>query len=157
MRRPVDESWYERPEGLPVHVAAGGIVARADGDTVLVALIGDTGNEGYHELPKGHVDEGESIEEAARREIEEESGIHDLTLVCDLGVEERLNYARTAWKVTHYFLFTSRQAEADPLDFHHFMVWAPIDALPTINWPEQRALIEANAGRIRAAVLGKPA
>jgi 8-oxo-dGTP diphosphatase len=151
MRRPVDDTWYQRPKGVPVHVAAGGIVARADGERVYIALIGDMGNEGFHELPKGHVDDGESMEEAARREIEEESGIHDLTLVCELGVEERLNYARTAWKETHYFLYTTLQAEADPTDFRHFMVWAPLDDLPTINWPEQRSLIEENTARIAAA------
>ena len=155
MRRPVDDSWYQRPTGVPVHVAAGGIVARADGKRVYIVLIGDMGNEGFHELPKGHVDPGESIEEAARREIEEESGIHDLTLVCELGIEERLNYARSAWKETHYFLYTTRQAEADPTDFRHFMMWAPLDDLPTINWPEQRALIEAHAERITEAALGR--
>lgn len=156
MRRPVDASWYERPPGVPRSVAAGGVVARWDGRRTWIALIGDLGNEGFHELPKGHVDPGESLEEAARREIDEESGIDELRFVGELGVEERLNYARTAWKETHYYLFTTLQVDADPTDLRHFMAWAPLDDLPTLNWPEQRALIQSHAAWIEAAAREHP-
>lgn len=44
-------------------------------------------------FPKGKLDEGETDEEAARREIEEETGLTDLELIDDLGEYQRLRIA----------------------------------------------------------------
>ena len=107
----IDETWFHRPDGVPESIAAGGIVARCDGDRVLIALAQERILDDYV-LPKGHVDSGETIEQAAAREIEEEVGISDLTLVESLGTKERLSYDKTEWKTTHYFLYTTEQIEA---------------------------------------------
>jgi len=40
-------------------------------------------------LPKGHIDNNESVEETARREIYEESGIKDLIFIKELGLYTR--------------------------------------------------------------------
>ena len=60
----IDSSWYVRPDGVPDRTAAGGIVARLENDTVMIAL---GQQDGYTDfvLPKGGVDPGESIREAA--------------------------------------------------------------------------------------------
>ncbi len=95
------------------------------------------------------MDDGEDPETAARREIAEECGVSQLQLVRALGVRERLNFARTAWKVTHYFLYTTRQAEAAPSDARHFMRWAPLETCPRLYWPEQDELLRASIDDIR--------
>ena len=69
---------------------AGGVVicSRACGALLVLLVCVDRG-DGRIEwvLPKGHVEEGESIEDAARREIEEETGIDagELSLVEKVG------------------------------------------------------------------------
>ncbi|MBN1137062.1 MAG: NUDIX domain-containing protein [Anaerolineae bacterium] len=66
--------------------AAGGVVV--DGERVLVIVRpGRMGPDGRPEvrLPKGHVDPGESYEEAARREVGEETGLEQVEIVADLG------------------------------------------------------------------------
>ncbi len=157
-RHVVDSSYYQRPANVPAHIGAGGVVARVRAGRVYVGLVGEGGPWGFI-LPKGRVEPGESLEEAARREIEEEAGLTALTLLRELGVRERLNFRRTAWKTTHYFLFLTRQARGYPTDRAHDyrLHWFPLDGLPEMLWPEQRALIEEHRADIRAAALAAAA
>ena len=104
--------------------------------------------------PKDTLKRDEEIEYAARREIEEEVGISKLQLVEKLGTKERLDFRKTEWKITHYFLYLTEQIDAVPTDttHHESMSWVPLDPLPTFFWPEQRALIKENARQIWKAV-----
>jgi 8-oxo-dGTP diphosphatase len=68
-------------------VSAGGVVYRRRGRRVEVALI-SVGEQNRWQLPKGLVGRGESPEEAALREVEEETG-----LACEIeGALERVEY-----------------------------------------------------------------
>lgn len=143
--RIIDDSWYHRPPNVPEEVSAGGIVARLESSQVLVALVQEERDPRYV-LPKGGIDPGETIEQAARREIAEEAGLSELILLADLGKKERLTYAKKAWKKTYYFLFATNQIDGKPTDrFQQYeLLWAPIDRLPNLIWPEQKALIDLN-------------
>jgi len=148
----IDESWYQKPPGIPEHTSAGGVVVRAAGDHVFVALVREGDQPGYV-LPKGHVDPGESPEAAARREVSEEAGLGPLISLGALGIRERLDYSRTSWKRTHYFVFmadTTAGAAEDRAE------WFSLDALPPMFWPEQRDLLAAHrddiVGRLRGRV-----
>ena len=146
----IGASWYERPQGVPERLAAGGVVVRTEGERLKVALVREAGL-GRVILPKGGVDEGESIIEAAEREIAEEAGISDLRMVLKLGVRERLSYNKKRWTVTHYFLFSTQQVAGTPTDEGHdyALEWHDLDLLPPMFWPEQRALVETNKETIR--------
>lgn len=153
----IDASWYERPPGVKDRVSAGGVVARVAPGTesgVLIALVGIAGVSGFI-LPKGGVEAGESLEDAARREIGEEAGLFDLTLLGKLGVASRLNYNRKRWITSHYFLFRTEQDEGAPTDakYDYYLHWSPLDHLPPMVWPDQRQLIEENADRIRQLLM----
>tara|TARA_B100000683_G_C12479582_1_gene550854 strand:- start:1082 stop:1552 length:471 start_codon:yes stop_codon:yes gene_type:complete len=140
----IDSSWYVRPDGVPDRTAAGGIVARLENDTVMIAL---GQQDGYTDfvLPKGGVDPGESIREAAEREIHEEAGFDQLTWLADLGIKARLNGAKTKWVTQHYFLFITDQIKSKPTDPRHApSKWFAIDSLPDLCWPEQLELIVSN-------------
>ena len=145
----IDESWYKRPPGVSDRTSAGGIVARIEDGRIYVALVGELGLT-ERVLPKGGVEPGESLEEAAHREIEEEAGLSSLELIEELGVRERLSYDKVCWITTYYFLFVTEQVEGIPTDVeHHYeLAWHPIGALPAIFWPEQRELIETNRDEI---------
>src|SRR3990172_4657996 len=144
----IDDAWYRRPPGIGTHDSAGGVVVRPEGETVLVALMREGGRESYS-LPKGHVEPGERLEDAARREIEEETGIRGLVLLGPLGVRERLDFERASWKRTHYFLFLGG---APAPEAGAAAAWFPLDALPPMFWPEQRELLLTEREGINASV-----
>ncbi len=142
----IDERWYQRPAGIREHTLAGGVVARYRDGRVDVALIQE-GDGALFSLPKGHVEPGETLEHAAAREVREEAGIAGAAPVAILGVRERLNFARTWWNKTHYFLFIVESA-AEHRESRRRMDWFPIDALPAMFWPEQRELVESSREEI---------
>jgi 8-oxo-dGTP pyrophosphatase MutT (NUDIX family) len=83
-------------------VAAGGIVVDDEGRVLLV-------HRAYYDdwsFPKGGVDKGETIEQAARREVREEAGL-ECRIIRQLS-ESRYYYTthkgETRPKVVHYFL-----------------------------------------------------
>ena len=150
----IDESWYHKPPAIRERIAAGGVVVRRKGATLYVAFAREADFPGFV-LPKGGVDEGETEEQAARREIEEEIGISELKLLGDLGVRERLNFQKKRWVCTRYFLYRTGQVKGQPLDAQkHYTgaTWFPLDDLPDILWPEQKELIESNRERITEAM-----
>lgn len=149
----IDSSWYTRPPGIRPRTSAGGVIVRQSETGPFIALVREA-DFPHFVLPKGGVEAGETLEQAARREIEEEAGLRELQLVRKLGECERLDFAKTRWITAHYFLFTTTQVDGVPTDNrHHYAVWwFPLDALPLMLWPEQVALIEANRETIRRAV-----
>jgi 8-oxo-dGTP pyrophosphatase MutT (NUDIX family) len=151
----IDETWYQRPPNFPEHASAGGVVARVEDGRVYIALVGERGLSKFV-LPKGHVEAGETLEQAAAREIEEEAGFTQLALVTPLGMKERLDFDKRSWKKTYYFLFTTNQVDGIPTDKnHHYNAkWFPLDELPELFWPEQTQLIRENSKQI-AALAGK--
>jgi 8-oxo-dGTP pyrophosphatase MutT (NUDIX family) len=149
-----DDSYYVKPAGIKTRTGAGGVVARWDpvAENVLVALIRNPARDEYV-LPKGGVDKGETLRQAAVREIEEEAGFTRLMCLGELGVAERLNGRRTAWQTTHYFLFLTDQLTPRPTEHTEWEIaWFAPDALPEMRWREQRTLIQDNRHKIRDLV-----
>lgn len=149
-----NQGWYDRPAGVPEAITAGGVIARKgkDGSIWLAAAV-----EQDHEslvLPKGHVEDGEDLAETARREVREEAGFSHLILLGELGHRERLNYARTEWKKTYYFLFLTHEIDVVPTEnwLHDPPRWFSLDEKPALFWPEQNDLLEETRARIRKLV-----
>ena len=72
--------------------AAGGIVVK-DGKIVTIV------RKGIPDLPKGHIEKGESPEEAALREVEEETGIGKLRIVNELPSTWHCYFEDDVWKL----------------------------------------------------------
>ncbi|HEY4479587.1 MAG TPA: NUDIX domain-containing protein [Candidatus Paceibacterota bacterium] len=97
---------------------AGGVVLNKKGEVLIVNQLGLSWS-----LPKGHIEEGEDELAAAKREIFEESGISQLSVIKRLGSYDR---ARIALDVTKedkreirtitLFLFTTPQMTLEPRD-----------------------------------------
>jgi 8-oxo-dGTP pyrophosphatase MutT (NUDIX family) len=109
-----------------------GIIRGLDAERPYVLLL-DRPSRNEVRLPKGHIDEGESAQEAALRETVEESGYADLEVLSDLG-EQRVEYDYKGIhyiRVERYFLFRLRshvQLPRTETDARQFSVrWAPID------------------------------
>lgn len=153
----IDESWYVRPaSGVKDRTSAGGVVLRRDETGRVWFAVAREGS--LRILPKGGVKRRESLLEGARREIQEEAGFTDLTLLASLGSRERLDYGRTRWITTHYFLFLTEETAPRPTDGRHAYVaeWFPLNGeLPEMFWPEQAALLETERGRMLQLVHGE--
>lgn len=61
-------------------IAAGGLVTNDNNELLMIF------RRGKWDLPKGKLDEGETIEECALREVEEETGLSNIQLGVFLGV-----------------------------------------------------------------------
>ncbi len=98
-------------------LTGGGVVLNPCGQVLVVNQLGSSWS-----LPKGHVDPGETPLEAARREILEESGVSDLTLVRELETYRRFKIGRDGGedegelKTIVMFLFTTREQALAPRD-----------------------------------------
>jgi len=82
-------------------VAAGGLVSNDKGELLLIY------RRGYWDLPKGKLDEGESIEACAVREVEEETGLTNVLLDKLVGITYHEYFdewkQRDVVKETHWF------------------------------------------------------
>ena len=73
-------------------------------------------------FPKGHIDVGENAFEAAKREIAEETGLQDITIIRDLGSYGRYKGMPTGgddtseYKTIHMFLFVTKEKALAPTD-----------------------------------------
>lgn len=95
-------------------------------------------------IPKGHVEDGESIEDAARRELAEEAGVHIATLVQKIGVKYRVGSRSGEQKEIHYFLFETDVEELNPTatDKSHRGAWFLLFGDVKIGFVEQNEILE---------------
>ncbi|MBR0178103.1 MAG: NUDIX domain-containing protein [Bacteroidales bacterium] len=82
--------------------AAGGIVAK-DGKIAIIV------RNGLPDLPKGHIEKGETPENAALREVEEETGIGKLQIVKELPSTWHCYQVGDEWRLkrTYWYLMST--------------------------------------------------
>jgi len=106
--------------------------------------------EGHWDFPKGHMEEGESEEETARREIREETGIEDIVFVDGFRGSLEYLYRRDgkSWhKDVVLFLATARTGQVRLSDEHIGYAWLPFEeALIRLTYENARnVLMEAES------------
>ncbi len=140
-----------RAEGTPRReLSAGGVVVRAAAEGLEVALAEqDDRNtrERTVRLPKGHLDPGETAEEAALREVEEEIGL-TARIVAPLG-EVRYAYFEESRelmisKVVHFFLMSWQSGHGHAADGEMARVfWTPLDeAADRLSFETERDVVQ---------------
>jgi ADP-ribose pyrophosphatase YjhB (NUDIX family) len=118
----------------PVHViSCGACVYRRVGKSVQVLLVKPTWSCPSWGIPKGHINEGESVEDCARREVLEEVGV-------EVTLEAPLLVVQTAGKgeVKDVHAWLAQQVDVNerpfPADKENVAAqWFDIDELPRIH------------------------
>jgi ADP-ribose pyrophosphatase YjhB (NUDIX family) len=131
-------------------ISAGGIVVDRGAPRPAAALIARLDRRGrlLWSLPKGHLEAGETAEDAAVREIEEETGIRGRVLA-PLGTVDFWFVAedRRVHKTVHHYLLEAYGGELSDTDVEVDQVaWVPLEEVPRrLAYPGERRLVAAAA------------
>ncbi|MGB0254998.1 MAG: NUDIX hydrolase [Flavobacteriaceae bacterium] len=88
---------------LPVTVAAGGVVQNQEGKLLFIY------RKNRWDLPKGKVDKGETLQEGAKREVKEETGVKKIKVGKLAGITFHIfkRNNRYQLKESHWFYMTT--------------------------------------------------
>ncbi|HWI08891.1 MAG TPA: NUDIX hydrolase [Solirubrobacteraceae bacterium] len=133
--------------------SAGGVVVRRFRGRPFLAAVRLKGGR-VLALPKGHIDEGETSEQAAQREVREEAGV-EAELMEKLG-PVRYWYVRDGervLKVVTFFLFRYRSGSvADHDDEVEGAEWVPLEDAPQLlSYRGEREMAAAALSRLTAS------
>jgi 8-oxo-dGTP pyrophosphatase MutT (NUDIX family) len=125
-------------------ISAGGVVVRIDDGRPLYLLIRDSyRNWGF---PKGHLENGETADAAAVREVEEETGLSGLRL---RGAIETIDWyfrfrGTLIHKVCHFYLMETESAVTSPQRAEGITAcrWEPYERASTlVSYENARAVL----------------
>lgn len=128
------------------HVSAGGLVYRHEGTATEVIFISKLNGKVWC-LPKGHVERGESFEQAAQREVQEETGVV-ATVRQKLGDVQYWYYdkweKKRIFKIVHFFLLTYEKG--DPRNHDREVDdarWFKLEtAKPLLTYPSEKQIFQ---------------
>ena len=136
---------------------AGGVVYRRTDKGVDILMIQD--HKGRWTIPKGHVEEGESLEQTALREVEEETGLKHLKIRDKL---DKIHFfyrreGKLIFMTTYVFLMEAMRytGELIPGDSEGIVDtrWFPKDeALKLIEYKDTEKLFRLGLDKIEAQV-----
>jgi 8-oxo-dGTP pyrophosphatase MutT (NUDIX family) len=127
--------------------SAGGLVVDRSGAEPKAALIARLDRRGRlrWSLPKGHIEAGESTQDAAVREVEEETGIRG-TVVEFLGTIDFRFMAsgRRVHKTVHHYLLEAKTGTLSDADVEvDEVAWVPVAELADrLAYADERRLVE---------------
>ena len=126
-------------------ITAGGIILNELEEIVIVNQ-----NHDSWSLPKGHLEKGETLLEAAIREIYEETGLINISLNKDLGFYDRFRIGLdgkddlTESKRIHLFLFFCKKQKLQPIDpLNPEAIWtSQKNAIKCLTHPKDKSFLE---------------
>ncbi len=128
--------------------SAGTIIMREVEGELKIALAQHQRTDKTWVLPKGHVEDGETIEEAALREIYEETGLDNVQLIKHLGTILRTSAkinGDVVHKTIHFFLAyalsNNRPPNPSDLRFTEVGWFRPGEAIELLPYEEEQVFL----------------
>lgn len=136
---------------MPKEQSAGAVIFRTEqGEPRYLLLHYPTSKRAkkeYWNFPKGHLEKGETEQQTAAREIQEETGLSDVRFVP--GFEERIEYyfraqGKTIFKKVVFFLASTRRKDIKISFEHKGFVWLPFEqAMSKLKFANARRTLRA--------------
>ena len=133
-----------------IEKSAGAIIFRKEGRRPLFLLLhypfGGRTTESYWDLPKGHIEKGEEVEDTIRREVEEETGLKDINFVD--GFREIIKYffqrkGKTVTKFVTFLLAETKTKKITISGEHIGYEWLPYkEALETLTFDNAKETLQ---------------
>lgn len=131
------DCYYER--------SCGAVIFRHIGDTVRYLLIKNRRSSNWS-FPKGHIEDGETLEETAKREVFEETGIH-LNIFPGFMSKSQYTIQNKIQKTVHIFVGTTKdeQTRIQPEEIEDY-IWLPFEgAYNCLKFDNDKSILkEAN-------------
>lgn len=121
--------------------AAGGIVYRftSSGRVEIACIYREA--RGDWTFPKGKLDKGETFEQAALREVLEETGMH--CEVVKFAGTTNYTHRKGRPKIVAYYLMTVTQGEFEPNEEVDELVWLPLEQVREhLTWDRDQELFD---------------
>ena len=124
--------------------SAGGIVFyRTEGGEPLFLLM--INRRGYWEFPKGHLQKGETDVMAASREVNEETGLNDISILRGFKTSIRYKYSRQGResnKEVIFYLMETKPQSVIISEEHQGFIWLPYGkALEKLSYNNARRVL----------------
>jgi len=117
---------------MPVERSAGAVIFRRENNKIYYLLLHYPSNakapKEYWDLPKGHIEKGEKIEDTVRREVKEETGIEDIKFI--EGFKEWIKYffkweEENILKFVTFYLAETKTKDVEISGEHIGYEWLP--------------------------------
>lgn len=136
---------------MPIEKSAGAIIFRREGKKILYLLLhypvaSHRTKKDYWDFPKGHLEKGEKLEEAAKREIEEETGLTEINFI--EGFKETIKYffnwkGKKVLKFVTFYLAETKEKQIKISQEHIGFKWLTFEkALETLTFKNAKETLE---------------
>lgn len=136
---------------MPVEKSAGAVIFKREKNRIFYLILhypsaSHRAKKDYWDFPKGHIEKGEKPKDAAKREVEEETGLKDIKFVN--GFEETMKYffnwqGKRVLKFVTFFLAKANEKNVK-ISFEHIgFEWLPFEeALKRLTFNNARELLK---------------
>jgi bis(5'-nucleosidyl)-tetraphosphatase len=129
---------------MPAEHSAGAIIFRKEEDIIFYLLLHY--EEGHWGSPKGHIENNESIEETALREIREETGLTDIHFLEGFKEHNHYFYSSQQQRIfkTVTFLLAETQTKDIRISWEHTgFAWLPYpEVLEKVTFKDEKTLFQ---------------
>lgn len=135
---------------MPIEKSAGAIIFRKEGENLFFLLLhyprAMRRPKPYWDFPKGHIEKGEKIEDTARRETYEETGLKDIEIIS--GFKETIKYFfrwedKNILKFVAFYLAKTTEKEVKISSEHIGYEWLPFEkALEQLTYKNAKGILK---------------